>query len=82
METGVENTVELVEGQLGSVGSYDLEFQDGNLTVSLKADVGPLKAGLTLVLDSAQLMDAVAKAIPGTVDDAVIGVIKAALLKK
>ena len=74
---------ELVHGKLGEAGDYDLTLtKEGNLCVVLKAAVGPMKAGVTLELDSAEVLDVIAKAIPGTLDDAILGAAKAALTGK
>ncbi len=77
----MENT-DIVDGAVGSVGSYELDLKDGNLVVAFKANLGPFKVGMTLELDSADVIDAIAKAIPGPADDVLLGVLKAALLKK
>lgn len=71
---------EIAQGQVGSVGKYDVEFKDGKLVAEIDAAAGPLEAGLLVKLDAGKVLDALAKAIPGTFDDAIIGVAKAALL--
>lgn len=73
---------EIVGGNLGSVGSYDLAFKAGALQIEVKASVGPLLAGVSLALDAAKVIDALEAAIPGKIDDAVLEVIRAALLTK
>lgn len=73
---------ELVEGNLGTVGKYDVKFEGGKLVAELSAEAGPLEAGVVVKLDAGKVLDALAAAIPGTFDDAVIGVAKAALLGK
>lgn len=72
---------ELVVGELGKVGSYKLEFVGGHLVLSAKLDGGPLSAEASVKLGAAELIDAIAAAIPGKVDDAILGVLKAALLE-
>ena len=72
---------ELVVGELGKVGSYKLEFVGGHLVLSANLDGGPLSAEASVKLGAAELIDAIAAAIPGKVDDAILGVLKAALLE-
>lgn len=71
---------DLISGNLGTVGSYDVAFKGGNLIVSLTAAIPPGESGsVTLSVDSNKVLDALAAAIPGKIDDAVIAIIKAAL---
>lgn len=71
---------EIVQGPLGSVGKYDVSFSGGKLVATVSAAEGPAGINVSLVLDAGQVLDAIAKAIPGTFDDAIISVAKAALL--
>lgn len=71
---------DIVEGNIGSVGQYDVEFKGGKLCLALSAQAGPGELGLSIKVDAAKVVDALAKAIPGQVDDAILGVVKAALL--
>jgi hypothetical protein len=74
---------DLVQGPIGAVGNYDVSFKDGKLLAQLSASpVSGVKAGVQLELDAEVVLDALAKAIPGTIDDALLGVVKAALLNK
>lgn len=67
-------------GPIGAVGQYDLAFRGGKLTLSVSASepVGSVLAAISV--DAGTVIDAIAKAIPGTVDDAILGLLKAALL--
>ena len=69
----------LVEQPLGSVGKVEVKVAGGVLSVELDAGAVGLSAGVVLKLDSDQVCDALAKAIPGTIDDALLGVLKVAL---
>lgn len=71
--------LDIVEGAIGNVGKYDIEFRGGNLVVEVTAKVAVGDAGLLVKVDSGSLIDAIKKAIPGVVDDAILEVIKAAL---
>lgn len=72
---------DLVEGNIGAVGSYDLKFESGKLSFDVNVGWGPagVSAKLGVSLDGGAICDALAAAIPGTVDDALLGVLKAAL---
>lgn len=75
---------ELAQGKLGDVGAYDVAFKDGKLVASAMASavngVGlALSADVKVEIGAEAVLDALAKAIPGTIDDALLGVIKAAL---
>jgi hypothetical protein len=73
---------DIVDGNIGTVGKYDLEFKGGKLCLKINADVGYGAVTLDLDLNAEFILDALAKAIPGTIDDAILGVMKAALLGK
>ncbi len=73
---------ELAEGKLGTVGQYDVAFKDGFLVVDVGAAIPLGSLGIVLKVDAAQIVDAIAKAIPGTLDDVILGVLKTALLGK
>lgn len=76
--------MDIVEGNIGEIGMYDVEFKGGKLVAMAN---GGDKEGMVVVktaieLDAGKVMDAIAKAIPGTVDDAILAVMKSALLGK
>lgn len=70
---------EIVQGNIGSVGEYDVSFADGALVIKADAKYAVGSTAIVQTVDAAKVLDAMAKAIPGTLDDAVFGVIKAAL---
>jgi hypothetical protein len=70
---------DIVEGQIGSVGSYDVEFKGGKLIAKVQAGAHGISGGAFVELDSDLVIDAITKAIPGKVDDAVAVVIKVGL---
>ena len=70
---------EILDKKLGSVGSFELDLVDGNLEFKLNADVTGVSASILLKIDSGELLDKLAAVIPGQFDDAVIGMLKAAL---
>lgn len=74
---------DIVEGSIGQIGSYDVEFKGGKLiavVMAEKAELG-ISAGVKVEIKAEAVIDALAAAIPGSIDDAIFGVLKAALLK-
>lgn len=71
---------ELIKGPIGDVGKYNLKFEKGQLVIEGDANLDKSSIGLILKIDAKQLLDALAKAIPGQLDDQVIKLIEAALL--
>lgn len=72
----------LVSGSIGTLGTYQLEWKSACLMMTVQIKLGPVKTAHSVEVDSMEAFDEIAKAIPGTIDDAVIGVIKAALAAK
>lgn len=68
---------EILDGQLGSAVSYDIEFKGGKLSGSI---VNP-QTGISVKLEipARAVLEALKKAVPGTIDDAIINVVEAAL---
>lgn len=73
---------DIVSGPVGSVGKYDVAFIGGQLVLSVDASMELGSAGVNVKIDAGKVLDALAKAIPGTIDDSVIALIKAGLLGK
>lgn len=76
---------DIIEGPIGAVGSYDVEFKDGKLVAKVGAEHEPLKgvtvkADVSVELGAEAVIDAIARAIPGEVDDFVLDKLKKALL--
>lgn len=69
---------ELVAGNIGSVGKYDLAFKGGALVIEGAADQFGVK--LSLSVDAKALLELIKAKIPGQIDDAVINIIELALL--
>lgn len=70
---------DIKDGTLGQVGTYDIEFKQGNLTAAIKGDFGIGTFDGRVSLDSDKVMDAIAAKVPGKIDDTLLGFIKAAL---
>lgn len=69
-----------IEGKLGQVGSYSVDLVDQKVKVSMKYDGPGIDAEVAVYLEAAYFMDMLAQAIPGQVDDAILGAIKKVLL--
>lgn len=70
---------DIAEGKLGTIGGYDLEFKGGKLIAKVNVGAEGISGALSLEFDADKLLDALAKAIPSQIDDALIGVLKGAL---
>ena len=70
---------ELAEGQVGSVGKYDVEFKDGKLMLGLSIEWNGVTSEVKVGVGSDAVIDALKAAIPGKIDDAILEVVKAAL---
>lgn len=71
---------DIASGPLGSFGKYSVVFKDGSLVVSAEASLPPgEKAIFSLSVDSDKVLDAIAAAVPGKLDDALIALIKIGL---
>lgn len=68
---------DLASGSLGNVGSYDVAFKSGKLVVSGSVALPPGESvSLELQVDSGKVIDALAAAIPGKIDDVLLAMIK------
>lgn len=68
---------DLAEGKIGDAGSYDVEFKDGKLVakVGLAKDAVPgvsVHGDLSVEVSARAVIEALKKAIPGVIDDAVL----------
>jgi hypothetical protein len=70
---------DIVDGKIGEVGAYDLEFKNGKLSFKVSALKSGVSVSALVEAEADAVIDAMAKAIPGQIDDAVFGLIKAAL---
>lgn len=70
---------QIVEGNIGNVGKYDVEFKGGHLVASVGANMAVGEVAVELKIGAKQVLDAIAKAIPGQIDDKVIELLEKAL---
>ena len=71
---------DILDGKIGEAGAYDVEFKGGKLLAKVDVGSGPFTGKVELAIDAGKVMDELKKAIPGQIDDAVIDLIKAALI--
>ena len=66
---------------ISNFGDFEAKINAGKLVLTLKMGMptGEVKGGLEVEVETGLVLDAIAKAIPGQVDDAVFNVIKLAL---
>lgn len=71
--------MELVNEQIGAEAKVDVKVEKGVIRVEFAYDGKGGGAGLFATISTDYFLDKLAAAIPGQIDDAVIGIIKAAL---
>lgn len=69
----------LVDKELGPEAGAKVEISGGKIILSVDLASAGLGGGLKLSLDSDYFLDALAAKIPGSIDDAIIAVLKSAL---
>lgn len=70
----------IAKGPIADVGVYSVEFKGGKLLVSANVSLPPGEsASLLVTVDSDKVLDAIALAVPGKIDDALIALIKLGL---
>ncbi len=66
-----------MEGNVGTVGAYDLSIKDGKVVgkVNVSKEIAPgisVKGDLDIEIGLRPILELVKKAIPGSIDDAII----------
>lgn len=76
---------DIIDGKIGEIGAYDVEFKDGKLLA--KADLGSspvpgveIKAGVSIEIGAEAVIEAIKKKTP-MIGDVVLDLLKGALLK-
>lgn len=67
---------DIIDGKIGTVGTYDVEFKGGKLRAVVLANTAVGSAGITLEIGAEQVITAIEKAIPGQIDDAILEMLK------
>ena len=75
---------DIVEGKIGEVGAYDLEFKEGKLTGKANLSHEPtsgitVKAEVSIDIGARPVLEALKKAAPGQIDDALFELLAKAL---
>lgn len=76
----MEDKDDIIAGDIGASGKYDLDLIDNKLKLSISYDGPGVDGGAFVIVDPADLLDKLADAIPGEIDDAVINALKGAFL--
>jgi hypothetical protein len=65
---------DILDGKLGQLGSYDLEFKGGKLVFKLEAAHAPVgvSGGFFVQVGAKAVFEALKRAIPGQIDDAIL----------
>ncbi len=74
--------MDLVKGNIGSEANYAVKFENKKLVAEVLYDGKVVDSGLVLKLDLEIVKEAIKKAIPGVVDDAILDIMFAQLLSK
>lgn len=72
---------DLASGDIGAEAKYDVKLEEGKLVIAAKYDGAETDAELVVKIDAGLFIDKLAAVIPGTIDDAILAVLKGALLK-
>lgn len=69
----------LASGAIGAEGKYEIKFEGGQVLASVQYDGVELGAQVALVIKTKAGLESLKKLIPGTLDDAIIGIVEVAL---
>lgn len=71
--------MEIVKHEIGKEADVIVEIVGGKIVVKAQLDSSGVGAGVSVTLETDYFLDKLSAAIPGQIDDAVIGIFKAAL---
>lgn len=71
--------MEITQGALGSEGQYSIVFKEGKAILEAAHVHASGKVALVIEQDACYFLDQLAQAIPGTIDDALLTILKAAV---
>jgi hypothetical protein len=75
----MSNKIDLAKGPIGADGDFDLEIENGQLVLEVSYDGEGVDGTLRVSVDGLYFMDKLKGVIPGTIDDAVIELLKNAI---
>ena len=70
-----EDKKDLVEGEIGSEGKYDVDFSEGKILVDIGYKGEQAEAGIYLKLDLIDMLKIAASKSENTIDDAAVAMI-------
>lgn len=70
---------DIVDGKVGELAAYDIEFKGGHLVAKLNAALSPVSAEIKVQINADALIDAIEKAIPGDWDKMPLATLKGIL---
>jgi len=70
---------DIVDGKIGAVGAYDVEFKEGKLVAKLDVEKVGVGASVAVFIKAEAVLEAIKKAIPGQIDDAVLNILEGVL---
>lgn len=75
----------LVEGSIGTVGAYDVDFKAGKLAFKVRVGTETsqglaIAADLIISVDAGKVIDAIELAVPGELDNAILEVLRKVLI--
>lgn len=73
---------ELISGSIGDKGGYKVEFKNGALVSTASYDESWIGVQAAVKIPAAAVLDAIANAIPGDIDDKIIAFVKERLLQQ
>lgn len=72
---------DIAQGNLGTVGKYEIDLEGGFVVAKVGAGVAVGSAEMVVKISLIEILELAKKKIPGTIDDVVIDLIKAAMPK-
>jgi hypothetical protein len=69
----------MITEQISKEAKVEITFEKGNIVLAGSLDTKGVDVGLTLTVQSDYFLDKLAAAIPGELDDKIIGMLKVAL---
>jgi hypothetical protein len=71
--------MDIVQGQIGTVGQYEVDIAGGKLVLKAGVAASPVGASLEASVDLVVVKDAIKAKIPGQIDDVILDTLFAAL---
>lgn len=72
--------MDVVQGEIGKLGKYDVKFENGQLVIEGDAEMGASSIGVVVRVSAKQVLDAFGTL--GTIEADIVKILEAALLPK